>query len=147
MGLVATKAAADPHRRVFENERALLLRMTIEADPFTRPAVPHHVAIQTAVWLMAISARHRPFYHPVMKRLGELRALQRMAVHAQRVLAFLQKRRCERCIVVLVAIRALKPLPGMRSLDESFDLPSASVAFEAPVAVRLEVLALERNNL
>lgn len=73
----------DLKRRVFEDERALFVRMTLVADSIRSGCQPRLLLLKPTVRIMAVAAIHRAFQHPVMKWSVELRLRLVMTCHAE----------------------------------------------------------------
>ena len=79
MRVMAHLAALGLDRRVWVNERTGGLRMAFHAHYVTAETAAQHGpralqgALERAVRIMAVAARHQPFIHLVMKRLSKRR--------------------------------------------------------------------------
>src|SRR5207247_10466181 len=77
MRRVACSATLHFHRRMFEDERAAFLGMTIDADPPV--GLPQHGLIVGPVWVVAVCALHESFGNAGMGWQSELRVNGGMA--------------------------------------------------------------------
>ena len=76
---MAGLAAVDLYWLVFEHKRALLLRVTGEADHILRRRSPHLLRSHRPMHVVAIAALDQTFIHPVVERHIELSFLLEVA--------------------------------------------------------------------
>src|ERR1035438_9327430 len=79
MGLVATGAAFEAHRRMLEGEGSAFVAMAAEAAGFVRGKHRTHGGPRAAVWIVAVDAAHGAFGQAVMIGLLEGRPDIQMA--------------------------------------------------------------------
>ena len=97
MRRVACSATLHFHRRMFEDERAAFLGMTIDAD--LPVGLPQHGLIVGPVWVVAVAALHKPFGNAVMGWQSELRLNGGMARITQLRLRLTQQALCQPAIL------------------------------------------------
>lgn len=76
---VARLASVDLYRRMLVHKRALLVRVTLEADRILRRVGPHLLRPHCPVRIVAVAALNEPLIHAVMERHFELRLLLEVA--------------------------------------------------------------------
>ncbi len=80
---MAYSAALDLQGRVLEDERPLLVCVTLDAGRIRSRSEPRLLLLKSAMRIMAIAATYRPLKHLVMKRHTELRLRLVMALDAE----------------------------------------------------------------
>lgn len=65
---MASRATFSFHRRMFVSKRSLLIDVTLKARRISASCQSRLFKLETAVWVMAITAAHRAFVNFVMER-------------------------------------------------------------------------------
>jgi hypothetical protein len=103
VGHMAGRAALGFYRRMFEDERAVLVDMTLKADRVLTGGDTYLLGARGAVRVMAIRALNETFVYTMMKRHGKLRLLLQVAGIAKLRLRFNQQEVLILCMVRRVA--------------------------------------------
>ena len=90
MRVVTRGAAFNLQRRVFEDKRALLIRVAFVTRRIGASREACLLQLESTMRVVTIAALHRAFEHPVVERPGELRLRLVVAGHAQLRLVSLQ---------------------------------------------------------
>ena len=90
VGIVTRGATFYLYRRMLEHERALFVRVTLEASGIRSCSKSCLLQFEPSVRVMAIAALHRAFQHPVMERPVELRLGFVVTSHAELSFVFSQ---------------------------------------------------------
>ena len=88
--VVTGGAAFDLERRMFEDERALFVRVALEAGGVRPRSQPYLLQLEAAMRVMTIAAIHRAFQDFVMEGAVELRLGLVVTSHAEQHLVFFQ---------------------------------------------------------
>jgi hypothetical protein len=144
---MAGLASINLYRLMFENERPLLVRMTLEADRILRRGSPHLFGFHRSVYIVAIAALDQSLIHPVMERHVELRFLLEVAAVAKLGLG-LHEQELRFCGVVWrVAGDATDIVLGVHRVDGVPVLRAAGMAGEAAFVDLLGRVILKDKNL
>ena len=94
MRRVTGRAAFSFQWRVFERERTLLIRVTLDASGISTGGEPGLLQFKAAVRIVAVAALHHSFENFMVERLVEIRLRFLMATHAELRLACFQHMDC-----------------------------------------------------
>lgn len=78
---MTSTASFSLHRRMFESEWPLFIRMTLHASRISASRQSRLFEFKTTMWVMAVAALHRPFEDLVMERQIELMLCLRVTAH------------------------------------------------------------------
>jgi hypothetical protein len=128
VGQVAGLAPIDFDWLVLEDERSLLIGVTLEADGVLRGIRTHLLGLHRAVYVVAIAALDQAFVHSMMEGHVELSLLLEMASVAELGLRFLEQKLARLRMVRRVARGAADVVLGVLGIDGVHVLRTANMA-------------------